>query len=168
MAGIRLIDGNDLVKGTPLRGNVDADNYLFIIDDVQIIYLEPILGTNLYDKILTDFDTNSLTGLYELMYNDYIKPLLTHCVFADFVLTGAYRVENAGIFKHTPNNAENIDKSEIDFLAKTQRIKADVYIERLKKFLCDKGNDITEYQTQLNNYDETPSNNENIIGGWYL
>ena len=30
---VRLIDGNDLVKGTPLRGNVDADNYLFIIDN---------------------------------------------------------------------------------------------------------------------------------------
>jgi len=165
---IRLINGNDLIKGTPLRGNVDADNYLFIIDDVQLIYLEPILGTNLYDKLLTDYDGNTLAGLYSTLYADYVKPLMLHCTFADYVITGAYRVENAGIFKHTPNNAENIDKSEIDFLAKTQRIKADVYIERLKKFLSDKGNEIPEYLVQLNDYDETPQNNENIIGGWFL
>ena len=165
---VRLIDGNDLVKGTPLRGNVDADNYLFIIDDMQITILEPLIGTNLYDKILVDFDANTLTGLYSTLYTDYIKPLLVHCVFADFVTTGAYRVENAGIFKHTPNNAENISKTEIDFLAKTQRVKADVYIERLKRFLCTEGQNIPEYLEQLNNYDETPSNNDNIIGGWYL
>ena len=165
---VRLINGNDLVKGTPLRGNVDADNYLFIIDDVQIIYLEPILGTNLYDKLLVDFNANTLTGLYETLYNDYVKSLMVHCVFADFVLTGAYRVENAGIFKHTPNNAENVDKSEIDFLAKTQRIKADVYITRLEKFLCKEGVNIPEYLTQLNEYDEKPQNNDNLIGGWFL
>ena len=80
---------------------------------MQITILEPLIGTNLYDKILIDFNADTLIGLYSTLYTDYIKPLLVHCVFADFVTTGAYRVENAGIFKHTPNNAENISKTEI-------------------------------------------------------
>ena len=165
---VRLINGNDLVKGTPLRGNVDADNYLFIIDDVQTMYLRPVLGTNLYNKLLADFNADILTGLYETLYINYVKPFMLHCTFADYVSIGAYRVENAGIFKHTPNNAENIGKSEIDFLAKKQRIKADKSLTELEKFLCKEGVNIPEYLTQLNEYDEKPQNNDNLIGGWFL
>ena len=150
---VRLITSNNLIQRTPLRGNVDEDNFLFIINDVQTMYLKPILGTKLYEKILTDYEANTLTGLYKEIYDNYLVSFLCHAVFADFVIIGAYRVENAGVFKHSPNNAENIDKDEIDYLAKTQRIKADVFSDALIDFLCAKSSEIPEYNSQDNSYD---------------
>ena len=68
--------------------------------------LENILGTKLYDKILNDFENETLTGLYEQMVNDYIKPVLWHSVFAEYIKIGSIIVGNGGVYKHIAQDAQ--------------------------------------------------------------
>ncbi len=168
MAEIRLVTANDIVKNTPLGGNVGTDKYIFIIDDIQVMVLEPLLGTKLYEKIQADYNTNSLAGLYLQLHEDYIEPFLWRAVFADYTTNGKYRVRNNGNIVHTPNNGQPTERSEDDKLTQNYMNKAETYLHRMEKFLCSEGNNIPEYKTQDNDYDEKAKDNNGYSFGWYL
>ncbi|MFS4469109.1 hypothetical protein [Maribacter sp. 2210JD10-5] len=162
-----LITASDLTKNTIMGGNIDPQKYVHVIKESQIFVVEPILGTKLYNKIVTDFESESLTGNYLTLLNDYIKPILIYSVAAEFILVHSYNIANGGVFKNAPENSESVSKSEVDFLVQEQQNKVDAYIQRMHKFLC--GVDITEYnQTQDNNYDLYPDKTQKFTGGWKL
>jgi len=71
-----LITSEEIRLNTPMGGNVDSDKFINFITDVQVMILEPVLGTKLYDKIITDFNANSLADVYLQMFDDYIKPVI--------------------------------------------------------------------------------------------
>lgn len=139
-----LIRPSEITQFTPMGGNVDVDKYTTCIYDVQVTVIEPLLGKSLYEKIKTDFANNSLVGKYEILYKDYLKPILRHQVFAEYVEIGSYTVANGGIYKHVPENAEVASKAEIQYLAQTQRTKTQIYIERAERWLRE--NSLPEYK----------------------
>lgn len=155
-----LIRPSEVTQYTPMGGNVDVDKYIPCIYDVQVTVIEPLLGTELYEKIKQDFQDNTLTGDYETLFNSYLKPILRHQVFAEYVEIGSYTVANGGIFKHVPENAEAVGKSEVQYLAQTQRTKAQMYIERAERWL--KQSDIPEYKGNCRGRDIK------VSGGWFL
>lgn len=162
-----LLKADDLTKNTILGGSIDPQKYVHVIKECQIFVIEPILGTKLYDKVLLDYEQDSLTGDYLTLLNDYIKPILIYSVAAEFVLVHSYNVANGGIYKSQPDNATPVSKLEVDFLVQQQQNKVDAYIQRLDKFLCDKN--LPEYsQTQDNTYDVYPDKTLQFTGGWHL
>lgn len=168
MAEIRLITTNDIVKNTPMGGNVGTDKYVFLIDDVQVMILEPVLGTKLYNKIQEDYNTNSLTGVYLQLHEDYIQPFLWRAVFADYVSNGKTRVRNNGNIVHTPDNGRPTERFEDDRIAQNYKSKAKHFLDRLERFLCSEGHSIPEYIRQDNTYDQHPKDNDGYNFGWYL
>ena len=115
-----FITQTEIAKYTPMGGNVDTDKYIYLVKDSQIMHVEPVLGTKLYNKLQTDFTDGSITGIYNTIVEDYIKPILIHMVFAEYVAIGAYRVQNGGLFKHLPEDGESMSLSEIESLEKNQ------------------------------------------------
>ena len=167
MPDVLLITNAQLIEGSPLGGNIDLDKYQSVIRDTQILTLEPILGTKLYNKILADYEANTLSGDYLELHTEYIVPILVHSTAAEYITISGFNVANGGIFRYTPENATPADKNEIDYLANKQRSKADVYIQRLQKYLCDKN--LPEYdQPQDENYDIKPDKDVNTFSGWRL
>jgi len=160
----------ELVKNTPIGGNVDKDRYTFLIYEKQRFLIEDILGTALYDKIAADILAGTpLTGHYLTIHVEYLKSILYAAVFAEYVLMGQYNVQDSGIYKATPNNSESAPVDEVRFLATNYEARADVWIGRLNKYLCDKGNEIPEYRdSQPNDYDQKPQRDVNMVGGFYL
>lgn len=142
MAITLLIRPSEITEFTPMGGNVDVDKYKPCIYDVQVTVIEPLLGEKLYDKIVADFE-GGLLGKYLELYNDYLKPILRHQVFAEYVEVAAYTVANNGVFKHVPENAESVNKNEVQFLAQAHRTKAQMYIDRAERWLSKSG--IDEY-----------------------
>jgi hypothetical protein len=164
-----LITAQEVKTNTSMGGNVDPDKFVHLIYDIQIMVLENVLGSTLYRKIVTDFNegsTNNLAGDYLTMFNDYIKPILWHSVYAEYLRDGIILAANGGIFSHSAEGATQADLDAIKYVAKGSQSRADVYIDRLNAFICDK--DITEYDTQTNEYDQDPDNDLNTISGWYL
>lgn len=153
----------DITKNTPIGGNVDADKYIYCLKDAQITVIEPLLGTKLYNKISSEFELGTLAGDYLKLVNDYIKPILIHSAAAEYIVIAAYNISNGGITKHLPSNSEAVTKSEVDYLAEKQKSKAQVYIERADRFLCDKA--FPEYSTQDEDYD-VKKREINYTGGW--
>jgi len=156
---ILLIRPSEITEFTPLGGNVDIDKYKPCIYDVQITVIEPLLGTELYEKIKTDFNDDALAGLYLTLYNNYLKPILRHQVFAEYSEIASYMVDNGGIFKHQPTDSVVVEKSEVQYLAQTQRTKAQLYIERARKWLC---------ENPLDEYNRCDTTNVKVTSGWHL
>ena len=56
MAELLLVKPEEITSTTIMGGDVDLDKYTYTIYNTQIMVLEPLLGTQLYDKIKTDFE----------------------------------------------------------------------------------------------------------------
>jgi hypothetical protein len=124
-----LISSEEIKLNTPMGGNVDSDKFVNFITDVQVMVLENLLGTKLFDKIIQEFEADTLDGLYLQMFTDYIKPVLWHSVFAEYVKIGSIIVGNGGMYKHVAQDAEVASLDDINFIAKNAQSKADTYID---------------------------------------
>jgi len=165
MATVLLLKENELTKNTFLGGNIDTDLYVNCIADAQRSKIEEVLGETLYNKICTDFENDGLTGLYLTLYENYIKPFLIRQSAAEYLLVGAYKVNNNGIFKTNVENSQPLDKEEIDYLVKNQRLKAEMYQGRLERWLA--LNPLPEYTSQQNQI--VPPVMKNVIfNRWYI
>jgi hypothetical protein len=165
---IRLTETQNIVKNTPMGGNVGIDKYVFLIDIVQKTILEPVLGTKLYKKIQEDYNNNTLTGLYLQMYDDYIVSFLNYAVYAKYVHSGNNRIRNNGDLKTTPNNSQIMTNQENISSESEYMNLADAYLNDLESFLHYEGVNIPEYKSQDNRYDKKSRNNNGYALTWYL
>jgi hypothetical protein len=146
---ILLLNDNDITKNTILGGNIDVDKYKYCIADAQTAILEEVLGEALYEKIKEDFDADTLTGDYLVLHEKYIVPFLIHASAMEYLKDGAYMVNNGGIYKHSPENGQTVEKNEVDYLVQNQRAKSEIYQQRMEKWLCKKN--LPEYKFQSDN-----------------
>jgi hypothetical protein len=161
-----LITSQEIKSNTSMGGNVDPDKFMHLLTDVEVLILEPILGTALFDKIVTDFNADTLSGDYLEMFTGYIKPILWHSVYAQYLRDGIVLAQNTGIYENAPDNGLTANIDNVKYNVKGAQSKADAYINRLERYLCDKN--IAEYvDSQPNDYDVHPQE-VNTIGGWYL
>ena len=75
MAELLFTSPSELAETTILGANVDIDKYTFTILSVQLSVIEPLLGTLLYDKIVTDLTADTLAGSYLTLYTNFVKPI---------------------------------------------------------------------------------------------
>lgn len=164
MAEFLFITPQEMASTTILGGNVDVDKYLFCIANVQLTTIEPLLGSDLYDKILTDAENNDLTGDYLTLYNDFVKPITKNESTAQYIEIASYMLTNGGLFKHTGENIEVVDKQEAQFLAQKYSGLAQMYVQRFYKWICN--NPITEYNTYQDGVNA--SRDMKLTAGWKL
>lgn len=164
MAEFLFVTPEEMTATTVLGGNVDVDKYIPCVASVQLTIIEPLLGTLLYDKIATDAEAETLAGLYLELYDKFVKPITKNMAVAEYIEIGSYMVSNGGIYKHTGDNIEVVDKQEVQFLAGKYRSIAQAMVIRFNKWICK--NHITEYKTYQ---DEVNAKKDVVLtAGWKL
>ncbi len=164
MAELLFITAQEMTKSTILSGNTDTDKFAFCIANVQLTTIEPLLGSQLYDKIVTDKTANTLSGLYLELYNDFIKPITKNESVAQYIEIASYMVDNAGIYKHTGDKIEVVDKQEVQFLAAKYKNMAQMYVIRFNKWICK--NYLPEYKCYQDEVNAIKG--MNLTAGWKL
>lgn len=164
---VLLVTKEDIFKYTSLKGNVDVDKITPFIKVAQDIEIQTILGTVLYQKILSDVRTDELVGNYSTLVYQYVQPMLIHYAMADFLLFHGYEISNAGILRNAPENTVVPDKGELDTLVKRQRDIAETYRTRVLDYLTYYPQLFPEYTA--NQADgQYPSTNPNNYVSWNL
>ena len=159
-----FITPQEASSSTILSGNIDIDKFLFCIANVQLTTIEPLLGTELYDKIVAEKTAGTLAGDYLTLFNDFIKPITKHESVAQFIEIASYIVDNGGIYKHSAEGKEIVDKQEAQFLAGKSKAMAQMYIQRFNKWI--EYNTLSEYKTYQ---DEVNAIRDiNLMTGWKL
>jgi len=159
-----FITPQEMTSSTILSGNTDTDKFLFCILNTQLTTIEPLLGSELYEKIKADKEANTLAGLYLELYNDFIKPITKNESLAQYIEIASYMVDNGGIHKHTGENLEVVDKQEVQFLAGKYKALAQMYVLRFNKWICK--NPLVEYKTCQDEVNALKGINLNV--GWKL
>ena len=163
MADFLFITPEEITSTTLMNGNVDIDKYVFCIEDTQISVIEPLLGTELYDKIVTDATADTLAGLYLILYTEFVKPITKNESLARYLEIASYSLNNGGLYKHTSANAEVVDKDEAQFLASKYSSMAQMYVQRFDKWICK--NTVAEYKRSQ---DEVNAQKLKLSPGWYF
>ena len=162
-----FISREDLIRHTPLSGNIDMDKVLHFVKIAQDIHVQGLLGTPLYERIQTDILANTLTGDYLSLVNDYVKPVLIQYTFLEFLPFAQYTLGNKGVFKKTSENGENPSVLEVDRMKEATRNTADHYSRRLADHLRHYAHNIyVEYLRAEK--DEMKPQKDITFGGWNI
>ena len=161
-----FISHKDLVRHTPISGNLDFDRVQHYVEISQDIHIQGLLGTNLYDKLQNDILTNTLTADYELLLKEYIKPTLAQYALLEFLPFAPYSVNNKGIFKASSENAALPNKEELLVMVEATRDIAQHYATRLVDKLVNYPTTYPEYLT--NTLDQMNPTRDTTFGGWNI
>ena len=166
MAQALLISRKDIVKFTAMNGNVDTDKFIQFVKIAQDIHIQNYLGTDLLEKIESDIISSSLSGDYLNLVTDYVKPMLIHWAMVEYLPFSAYTLANKGVYKHTSENATNVDKEEIDFLIEKERNLAQYYTDRFISYMSFNIDSFPEYNTNSN--EDVYPDKDASFEGWVL
>ena len=166
MAQALLISRKDIVKFTAMNGNVDTDKFIQFIKIAQDIHIQNYLGSDLLNKIEADIIASTLTGSYLSLVSDYVKPMLIHWAMVEYLPFAAYTVANKGVFKHSSENATNVDKDEIDFLIEKERNLAQYYTDRFISYMSFNNDSFPEYNSNSN--EDVYPDKDASLEGWVL
>ena len=153
-----MIQPADVIALTQFNGNIDADSLKPMIFIAQTTHLKSFLGTLLYNKIYVDyvldsttgvFIPNNLTGFYLVIYEDYIKDILSYTTSSLFVSFGSFKISENGLHKIAGENMTSLDDGEINRIS----LKYDVLIagveSNFKEYIFEK--DIPELKEKVIN-----------------
>lgn len=104
-----LLSPNDTTKLTNISGNVDIDKLTPWIYIAQNNKIKRMLGLPLYDKILTDFENDALTGDYLIIYEEFVVDILVYYTSYFYWSFGSYEVDNSGAYRKAIENGDALE-----------------------------------------------------------
>jgi len=153
---------------TSIHENTDDRLLTPIIKDCQRLFVEPILGTGLYDELITQIKAGTLTPLNITLINDYLTDVISNWVLARYIRQGSYKVTNKGTVTMSGDNATITSKSELIELAQIYLDNAEEYAQRTTLYLMENETDYPLYQTPPEGEDIIKPRRDNYETGFIL
>ena len=116
MSYVLFISENKLKESTAINMNVDVDLLLPYVRQAQKLYVEPKLGTDLYDKLKADITAGTLTGAYKTLVDEYIGDMLPNWAFYHAIPFLRFKVENGNIYSKTSETGTALSTEESQHL----------------------------------------------------
>jgi hypothetical protein len=144
-----FISENKLKNFTDLNNSVDPDLLKNAVREAQDINIQRMLGYNLYQKIITDVNNNTLTGYYLTLMNEYLQDTLLYWSYYEALESIWLRPRNNGLL--IPNGgveASAVDSNTYDKKRQSVKNKAEWYAERMVGWLIDNETQFPEFGTE--------------------
>ena len=152
-----LISEAKLRQFTDLNNNVDSALLTNAIREAQDIELQRVLGTILYNKILSDVDGSTISGNYKDLLDNWIQDFLLYSAYYISLEYIYLRPRNNGLVKPTGGeNSIDADLTLFDRKRQSVKNKKEFYGDRLVNLLIEDQVDCPEY-TLGTNLDEMPA-----------
>lgn len=151
MQNTLLISEAKLKRFTDINNVLDVDLISSVIREAQIVHITRLLGSKLYDKIISDVDNGTLTGNYKSLVDDYIQDSLLYWSYYESLETIYLRPRNAGLV--VPQGGDNNAAGDIALYDKKRtsvKNKAEYFSERLVDYLCFNESLFPEYNQNVN------------------
>lgn len=155
---IIFIDSDYIKAYSQVGGNVDEKYFLSAILTAQDKYIQPILGTNLYDDIKANIsDLNAANTNYPKLMDDYIRMCLLRWTLVELYPYLSNKVLNSSISQVSGDNSTPIPKSEVDSLISLERNNAQFYSERMIDYLQADTGKFPKYGTTTDSSQMSPT-----------
>ena len=134
------ISSTRIKKDTALGGAVDDNLIMPYILLAQDMYILPILGTDLDNKLKSDIQGGSLAGNYKTLVEDYLQKALVQFAFAELLPFLRLRmVNNAAVVMGATDQSSSASYDELRPLMDRAKDAAEFYRQRMIDYLTDKG-----------------------------
>lgn len=144
-----LLISEQMIKDrTSIHGNIDPKLLFPHIKVAQDMYIVPVLGTALFEKLLTDIAAAGPTGDYKILLDTYIVDTLMWYVLADLPITLSFQFWNKGVVRKQGVDTEMPSMTELIDLGNHYKNRAEYYSNRLRLYL--RQNAPTKFPEYLN------------------
>ena len=140
-----FISTGRLKKDTSLGESVSDDLLLPYILMAQDRYILPVLGTDLYNKLVSDIQGDSLTGNYLTLLQTYIQPALVQFAYSTCLPFLRIRMVNNSIVAMNTEQGTAVPHDDLKHLITAALDHGEFYRERLIDYVVD--SNFAEYQS---------------------
>ena len=141
------IDATYIKAYSHLDGSVDEKDLLPSIIQAQDSQIQPILGTDLYNKLKTDITAGTITGVYETLLQDYVQMATLKWTLVNFYPYLQGKILNGTIGSRNVDNITALSQAEVLRLVDIERSNAQFYTERLIEYLTNNTSSFPEYNS---------------------
>ena len=142
---------------TEIHSNTDDNLLVPLIRDCQKLFVERILGTGLFNEILTEIKAGTLSVLNKKLIDEYLVDVVNNWVLARYIRQGSYKVTNKGTVLMNGDNATVASSNELIEVQQTYLNNAEEYAQRTTLYLMenetDSGDGCDIIQPRSDNYD---------------
>jgi hypothetical protein len=135
MKNTLFISVNTIKERTGLHSNVDDKLILPEIQTAQDMYILPLLGSNLYERLQDGIVADDLNADELTLLDDFVTTTLVYFVLSELPVGLSYQMFNKGIMRKTSDHGLNPDMQELIDVANRYRARAEFYKQRTIKFL---------------------------------
>jgi hypothetical protein len=151
MSYVLFISEQKLKDSTAINLNVDVNILLPYVLQAQTLYIEPKLGTQLYEHIKGLIQAGTIGNVgnaaYKTLLDDYISFVLVNYSFYHAIPYLRFKVENGNIYSKTSENGTALSTEESQSLREEISNTAQYYTERLIEYIRNNIGDYPEYST---------------------
>ena len=151
MAYVLFISELKLKDSTAINLNVDPEILLPYVLQAQRIYIEPKLGTTLYEKLESLITAGTIGNVgnepYKTLVDEYIGDCLPSWAFHMCIPYLRFKTENGNIYSKTSETGTALSTEEAQHLREEVRNNAEYFTERMIKFITNNLTDFPEYST---------------------
>lgn len=156
---ILLVSDAMIKERTAIHGNIDPKLIYPDIKVAQDMYILPILGTALYDKIQTIINDGTISqpanSDYKTLLDKYIADALIYYTLSELPTTISYQFWNKGVVRKQGDSTELPSMSELIDISNKYKNRAEFYANRLKLYCIDQSSKgkFSEYRNPGNSID---------------
>ena len=134
----QLITANEVISKAFIHSNIDPSLIKAeFVEVCQVENIEPILGKDLYNEIVTQNNSNTLSANNQTLLNSYIKPALAFFVARDILLHLAIRVTNKGVMINNGTESSPASREDRALLIERYKEQAESMSGKIFKYLED-------------------------------
>jgi hypothetical protein len=135
MKNTLFISVSSIKERTGLHANVDDKLVLPEIKTAQDMYIHPLLGSGLYERLQDGIDANNLTADEVALLDNFVTDTLIYYVLSELPTGLSYQFYNKGLVRKTSDNTDQPQMQDLLDISARYRKRAEFYAERMVKFL---------------------------------
>lgn len=142
---VQFIDSSYVKLRCNVNENVNSKLIDRVILEAQEMDILPLLGEVLYDRLKADIDNDTLAGVYKVLLESYVAPVLAYRVYQRLIYALGFKVAEGNIYRSQSENGSAVDNTDLSMLSRNAAKIAETYTDRLTNWICTKTSQIPEY-----------------------
>lgn len=163
-----FISEEKLKQNSLINENVDDKIIRPLLIMVQDMYIQPAIGSGLYNELIDQIDNNTVTTPNNTLIVDYIQAAVIWWIMAEAPMSMTYKFRNKGVQTQTSENSSPASIEDLITVADNYKYKAEWYTKRVSNFLYANSTTYPLFLNAGNAYDTIHSNNQIYQSGMML
>ena len=126
-----------LLDNSVINENVSFTQIRPTIVKVQEMRIQPIVGSALYNEMVTQVVSGTTTALNTTLLEDYIQPAMVQWLYYELPMVLAFKYMNKGMVRRTSEESSQMSMDEITRLTDKVKNDAEWYSERITRYLME-------------------------------